>query len=86
LHPEITIDKFATTYGPGLQIRWPYDPSLVMITAKRRDTEKEDFITNPIFEQHVLMLENWTIGDVFRQSCPEVAQIIDRSGNSPTTL
>jgi hypothetical protein len=76
-HPEITIDEFAETYGTSLYIRWPYDPALVVIKARRNDVEKDDFITNPIYEQHIGMLKNWAVGDAFRQSWPEIAQIID---------
>lgn len=76
-HPEITIDEFAETFGTSLHILWPYDPSLVVIQTKRSDTEKDDFITNPIFEQHIGMLKNWAVGDAFRQAWPDIAQLID---------
>jgi hypothetical protein len=79
-HPNITIDGFAETYGMSLYIRWPYDSSLVAMNVRRSDRggiEKDDFITNPIFEQHIGVLENWAVGDAFRQKWPDIAKIIE---------
>ena len=38
----------------------------------------EDPILNPVFEQHLRQLKNWSVSDPFRCRFPELSDIIDR--------
>ncbi|KAI8626455.1 hypothetical protein F5Y19DRAFT_478570 [Xylariaceae sp. FL1651] len=76
-HPEITYDDFAATYSTSFSISWPYDPSLVLIPASDGIPHSEHQNINPVFEEHMRQLRNWTVGNTFRKRWPELAAIID---------
>lgn len=38
----------------------------------------EDAILNPVFEQHLRQLKNWSVSDSFRRRFPDLSDIIDR--------
>ena len=83
-HPEITLDHFAAKYGSSLTIRWPYDPSMVVIvtpgvTPSAPNNDGYDYLVNPIFAHHIANLANWEVGDLFRAAFPEMARRIDAS-------
>ncbi|KJR82944.1 uncharacterized protein SPSK_04268 [Sporothrix schenckii 1099-18] len=92
VHPEITLDHFAASYGTSVQIRWPYDPSMVVIVTPSApgssnnfirdgdgDGDVNDYIVNPVFAHHIAKLANWEVGDAFRARFPEMARLIDES-------
>jgi hypothetical protein len=33
---------------------------------------------NPVYEQHLRQLKNWTVGDKFRRKFPELSEIINQ--------
>jgi hypothetical protein len=71
-HPEITLDDFASAYSTSFFIRWQYDPSHVVIT-----TNDNGIQINPIYEEHIRQIRNWTVGDVFRRKFPEMSELVD---------
>jgi hypothetical protein len=84
VHPEVTLDQFAANYGSSLTIRWPYDPSMVVIvtpgvTPSSPDNDGNDYMVNPVFAHHIANLANWEVGDLFRAAFPEMARLIDES-------
>ncbi|CAK7197631.1 hypothetical protein SEUCBS139899_000279 [Sporothrix eucalyptigena] len=90
-HPEISLDQFAIKYGTSLSIRWPYDPSMVVIVTPGLESEHgednniNDYLVNPIFEHHIANLANWDVGGAFRAAFPEMARLIDESQAQPST-
>jgi hypothetical protein len=76
-HPEITLDDFAAVYSSSFAVRWQYDPSLVVITTGVNEQGIKQVIANPIYDEHIRQLTNWTIGDAFRKRFPEVGKLID---------
>lgn len=77
-HPEITLDHFAATYSSSFYVRWDYDPSHVLIITNRDNTTRE-VIINPIYEEHIRQLRNWSVGDGFRNNFPAIAKLIDEN-------
>ncbi|KAM0277421.1 hypothetical protein ACHAQH_005783 [Verticillium albo-atrum] len=76
-HPDITLDDWAAPYSSSFGVSWPYDPSLVVITSMAADINGTEFSINPVYEEHLRQLRNWTVGDVFRQRFPDISQLID---------
>jgi hypothetical protein len=74
-HPDIFFDDFAGAYSTSFRIRWDYDPSHVIITTAAADGG--GILINPIYEEHIRQLRNWTVGDVFRRKFPELSTLVD---------
>ncbi|KAI1316060.1 hypothetical protein F5Y16DRAFT_406911 [Xylariaceae sp. FL0255] len=71
-NPSITIDDFAAAHSTNFSVSWPYDPSSVLITVG-----KDTVNMNPVFEEHMRQIENWTVSKAFRERWPEIARLID---------
>ncbi|CAK7219515.1 hypothetical protein SBRCBS47491_003879 [Sporothrix bragantina] len=82
-HPDITLDHFAAVYSTSFSIRWPYDPTHVLLKAV---SPEEDVTINPVYEEHIRQLSNWEVGKAFRDRYPEIAEIIDRDANISNDL
>jgi hypothetical protein len=76
-HPHITLDDFAAVYSSTFFVQWNYDPSNVVITTGTSGDGVPQIITNPVFEEHIRQLHNWTVGDAFRKRFPAIALLID---------
>ncbi|KAM0327089.1 hypothetical protein ACHAQA_006216 [Verticillium albo-atrum] len=76
-HPSITLDDWAAPYSSSFGVTWTYDPSLVVITSRAPDSNDTELAINPVYEEHLRQLRNWTVGDVFRLKFPEISQLID---------
>jgi hypothetical protein len=72
-HPDITLDEFAAGYSATFDISWKYDPSHVVI---RTGAEPNESYINPIFEEHIRQLSNWSVGEAFRKRFPDLSRII----------
>jgi hypothetical protein len=75
-HPEITFDHFAMVYSSSFDVSWPYNPSHILLSSSNADGG--GIHLNPVYEQHVRQLRNWTIGEKFRKKFPELSSIIDQ--------
>ncbi|CAI6336102.1 unnamed protein product [Periconia digitata] len=80
-HGDIKFDEFAAAYSSSFNIEWPYDPDLVIITVTK---DTENIIINPIYEEHITKLSNWTVEGVFRAKFPAMAAIVDSYRNTTT--
>lgn len=74
-HPEVKFDDFASAYSTSFNIKWDYDPSHVIITTT--NDERSGILINPIYEEHLRQLKNWTVEGVFRRRFPEMTDIVD---------
>ncbi|KAF2110310.1 hypothetical protein BDV96DRAFT_650954 [Lophiotrema nucula] len=74
-HPEVKFDDYASAYSTSFSIKWDYDPSHVIITTSEGD--KSGILINPIYEEHIRQLRNWTVEGVFRRKFPEMSAIVD---------
>ncbi|KAH7087227.1 hypothetical protein FB567DRAFT_62881 [Paraphoma chrysanthemicola] len=46
-------------------------------SGARKNPSTEDAVLNPVFEQHLRRLENWSVSDKFRRNFPALGVIID---------
>ena len=49
-HPHITLDDFAAIYSTNFDIKWPYEPSHVVITLGSLEGGNRRVVINPVFE------------------------------------
>lgn len=77
-HPAITLDQFAVTYSSSFSVTWPYDPSHIFMPSVHGPGSM-DITTNPVYEEHIRQLKNWTVAEAFRNRFPEIAALIDES-------
>jgi hypothetical protein len=89
-------DKMTSLYGPGafpfdnffipftttLSLNWPYEDALVLLA----DPTGEELMINPVFEQHLRNLDNWTLGPKFEREYPELAGCFNLKREDGTRL
>lgn len=76
-HPEINLDDFAASYSSGFTLNWPYDPASVVLAASISGNGTAETTINPVYEEHVRQIRNWTVGDAFRKRFPDLSRLID---------
>ncbi|KAK4243940.1 AP-1-like transcription factor [Corynascus novoguineensis] len=60
------FDNFFIPFTSTLSINWPYEDAYVLLASPTGD----ELMINPVFEQHLRKLENWTLGDAFERAFP----------------
>ncbi|KAK4156681.1 AP-1-like transcription factor [Chaetomidium leptoderma] len=60
------FDNFFIPFTSTLSVNWPYDDAYVLLASPAGD----ELMINPVFEQHVGVLANWTLGDAFERAFP----------------
>ncbi|KAK3293402.1 uncharacterized protein B0H64DRAFT_327048, partial [Chaetomium fimeti] len=60
------FDHFFIPFTSTLSLNWPYEDTLVLLASPT----SEELMINPVFEQHICMLENWTLGPAFERAFP----------------
>ncbi|PVH97919.1 hypothetical protein DM02DRAFT_657820 [Periconia macrospinosa] len=83
-HPEIKFDEFVAAYSSSFTIDWQYDPKHVIIITNNND--KDSIVINPVYEEHLKQLKNWTVQGIFRRKFPEMAEIVDNHAKSEKTV
>ncbi|KAH6848373.1 hypothetical protein B0I37DRAFT_309756, partial [Chaetomium sp. MPI-CAGE-AT-0009] len=66
---QFPFDNFFIPFTTTLSLNWPYDDTLVLLASPT----SEELMINPVFEQHICMLENWTLGPAFERAFPALA-------------
>lgn len=77
IHPEITLDDFVVPYSSSFSLNWPYDPTSVLLPPVTRNDEITEITVNPVFQEHMKQISNWTIGEAFRKRFPDMSRLID---------
>ncbi|KAF3918245.1 hypothetical protein ABW21_db0200515 [Orbilia brochopaga] len=68
-HPELYSNtEFSIEYTSSLSVNWPYDPAETVM----QQTPGE-YVINPVFEEHIRKIENWSIGSRFAELYPDLA-------------
>lgn len=63
---EYLFDNFFVPFTGTLSLNWPYEDTDTLLVVP----DSKDVMINPVFERHLRRLENWTLGDAFRQTFP----------------
>ncbi|KAI8955874.1 hypothetical protein F4801DRAFT_574075 [Xylaria longipes] len=64
--PDFDFDKIFLPYTQTLSLNWPYEEKNALIETP----DGSEIIINPVFREHFLRIENWTLGDAFDKACP----------------
>jgi len=73
-------------YSSSFEVSWPYSPSHVIGSnagsngGEGGDRHGMGISLNPVYEQHLRQLRNWSVGEKFRRKFPELGEIIERDG------
>ena len=60
------FDNFFIPFTSTLSINWPYEDTCVLLASPTGD----ELMINPVFEQHLGVAENWTLGEAFERAFP----------------
>lgn len=63
---EFPFDNFFIPFTSTLCVNWPYQDAYVLLASPTGD----ELMINPVFEQHLSMLENWSLGEAFARAFP----------------
>ncbi|KAL2131588.1 hypothetical protein VTI74DRAFT_4829 [Chaetomium olivicolor] len=63
------FENFFIPFTTTLSVNWPYEDAYVLLASPNG----EELMINPVFEQHLRMLENWTLGEAFERAFPGLA-------------
>jgi hypothetical protein len=63
------FDNFFIPFTSTLSVNWPYEDAYVLLASPAGN----ELMINPVFEQHLSQLSNWTLGEAFDRAFPELA-------------
>lgn len=71
---KYNLDEFFVPYANTLSVNWPYSDSYVLLQTPgtKTDSSEPEITINPVFDQHVRNLDNWTVGEEFKRCFPEL--------------
>lgn len=76
-HQEITFDEYTDAFSLAFDVNWPYDDRHVILVEDVRGTTAKQYRINPVFEQHIRNLGNWTVGPRYWQLYPEMGKAVE---------
>ncbi|PKS12182.1 hypothetical protein jhhlp_001480 [Lomentospora prolificans] len=62
------LENYFIPYTSTISCNWPYDDMYALI----RNPDTEEITINPVFDQHVRNLDNWSLGEAFKKKFPEL--------------
>ncbi|KAK4121790.1 hypothetical protein N657DRAFT_647277 [Parathielavia appendiculata] len=65
---EFPFDNFFIPFTTTLSLNWPYEDAYVLLASPTG----EELMINPVFEQHLAELKNWTLGPAFETAFPQL--------------
>lgn len=69
---KITFEDWFIPYTTDLSVNWPYGPLDCLLST----SAKEDPLINPVFEKHIRRMDNWTVGPMFAEAFPALADTV----------
>ncbi|OAP57556.1 hypothetical protein AYL99_08294 [Fonsecaea erecta] len=76
---DYPFDNWFYAFTSGLSVNWPYDPVDCLLST----SEKEEPVINPVFESHIRRLENWSLGPLFAETFPQLADTARMKAREP---
>lgn len=70
---DVKIDDFFVPYTRTLSVNWPLPHDCILLRASESGTDHSTSLEmNPAFEYHALNIDNWSLGQVFRDTFPHL--------------
>lgn len=66
------FDNWFVPFTTGLSVNWPYEEHDCLIVTEGGGEP----LLNPVFERHILRLENWSVGPQFVRAFPKLADTV----------
>lgn len=63
------FENWFIPFTNGISVNWPYDDADCLLSTNNQ----EEPIVNPVFERHIMRLENWSLGPLFVEAYPDLA-------------
>jgi hypothetical protein len=63
---DYDFSNWLIPYTTGLSVNWPYEASSAVLPTN----ESGELVINPVFEQHIRNLNNWSLGPAFAKAYP----------------
>lgn len=76
-HQDISFDEYANAFSLAFDVSWPYDESLIVQVDETTDSATNHCRLNPIFEEHIRNINNWTVGSRYWQLYPVLAKAVE---------
>ena len=71
-YQDYAFENWFIPYTSTLSVNWPYEPTDCLLSTG----ESEELTINPVFERHVMRLENWSLGPAFTRAHPAMASTV----------
>ena len=68
-HPNYPFENWFIPFTSGMKLDWPYEPTDCLLSAPNRDGDDGPII-NPVFERHLMRLENWSVSSSLMETFP----------------
>lgn len=78
-YPRFPFDNFFIPYTTTVSLNWPY--RLMNTLSTKADTE--ELAINPVFEEHLRDLGNWSLGPAFAKAHPALAETVRIKEDTP---
>ncbi|KAJ8122203.1 hypothetical protein ONZ43_g1540 [Nemania bipapillata] len=80
--PGFNFETMFLPYTQTLSLNWPYEDKDVLYQA----ADGSEITINPIFEQHLLDINNWSLGDAFDRACPALRGTYNLKSEGKTSI
>ena len=60
------FENWFIPFTTGISVNWPYEDTDCLLSTSNRDEP----MVNPVFERHIVRLENWSLGPEFVEAFP----------------
>lgn len=68
--PEVyPFDNWFIPFTTGMSVNWPYEDRGCLLWTEN----EQEATVNPIFVQHIMRLDNWSVGPMFNETHAELA-------------
>jgi hypothetical protein len=71
-YQDYAFENWFIPYTLTLSVNWPYEPTDCLLST----SESEELTINPVFERHVMRLENWSLGPAFAKAHPAMVNTV----------
>lgn len=81
-YQDYPFENWFIPYTSTLSVNWPYEATDCLLSA----SESDELAINPVFERHVMRLENWSLGPAFARAYPAMATTVRIKSDEPRSL
>lgn len=69
-HHEYPFENWFVPFTETMSVNWPYEATDCLLSTN----ECDDLLINPVFERHLRILGNWSLGPAFAEAYPALVE------------